>query len=363
MQKMTRRGFLRTSAGAAAAAMLASTGVNRLLAQGTELPTLVTSIRSLSNPYHNSWNLGARFFAATVGADHVTLFTEGNSQKGIADINSMLASTGGKMILDVDPNDSPDARPIVEACVEAGAFVVTQWNKPNDLHPWDFNPNYVAHISFDGVTYGKATAEALFEAMGGSGGIIALGGIAANVPAYERKMGLDEALAANSDVELLDFQICDWSNTKAFDTVAASITRFGDAIKGVWAANDDMAMGALEALRQEGLAGTIPVTGIDGTKLAVEAVLAGEAAATVAWDPFWQGGMSLSIGLKAFLGEFDPADEPEEHREFYGTGILVTKDNVEEYYNKNVLDVPVIDWDDIWGRVTGQIQYREAPEE
>ncbi len=363
MNKMSRRGFLRTSAGAAAAAMLASTNLSRLLAQGKELPTLVTSIRSLTNPYHNTWNLGARFFAASVGAEHVTLLTEGNSEKGIADIKSMLAKTGGKMVLDVDPNDSPDARPIVEACVDAGAYVITQWNKPDDLHPWDFNPYYVSHISFDGIRYGKETAEALFKAIGGKGGIVALGGIPANVPAVERRAGLDMALEDNPDMELLDWQIANWSETEAFDKVAAWLTRFGSDVKGIWAANDNMAIGALEALRQEGLAGEVPVTGIDGTKLAVEAVLAGEAAATVAWDPFWQGGMSLSIGFKAFMGEFDPAAEPEEHREFYGTGVLVTAENVEDFYNNNVLDVPRIDWDDIWGRVTGQIEYRDLKSE
>jgi ribose transport system substrate-binding protein len=244
-------------------------------------------------------------------------------------------------------------------CVEAGVYVLTQWNKPADLHPWDYNPFYVAHISFDGVRYGQETAQALIDAMGGSGGIVALGGIANNVPAIERKEGLDLALEENPDVELLDFQIANWSETEAFDTVTAWLTRFGSDVKGIWAANDNMGVGALEALRGEGLAGEVPVIGIDGIKTAVEAVLAGEFAATVAWDPFWQGGMGLSIPYHAAIGEFDPAEEPEEHREFYGQGILITSENAEEYYNTNVLDVPKVDWSDIWGRVTGQIRYPE----
>ena len=171
---------------------------------------------------------------------------------------------------------------------------------------------------------------------------MALGGIPANVPAIKRREGLDVALAANPDVELLDWQIANWSETEAFDKVAAWMTRFGSDIKGIWAANDNMAMGALEALRAEGLAGQVLVSGVDGTHLAVEGIMAGEVAATVASDPFWQGGMSLSIGLKAFMGEFDPATEPEDHREFYGTGILVTKDNAQEFYNSNILDVPTL---------------------
>ena len=44
-----------------------------------------------------------------------------------------------------------EARTIVEDCANAGTYVVTQWNKPDDLHPWDINPHYVAHMSFDGV--------------------------------------------------------------------------------------------------------------------------------------------------------------------------------------------------------------------
>ena len=99
----------------------------------------------------------------------------------------------------------------------AGAYVVTQWNKPDDLHPWDFDPNYVAHISFSGVPSGKAMAEALFKAMGGKGGIVALGGIDSNVPAIERKAGLDRRSRMPASVELLDFQVANWNAQEALD--------------------------------------------------------------------------------------------------------------------------------------------------
>ena len=45
------------------------------------------------------------------------------------------------------------------------------------------------------------------------------------------------------------------------------------------------------------------------------------------------------------------------HREFYGKGMVVTNSNAKSYYNTDVLDIPKIDWNDIWGRVTGQIKY------
>jgi ribose transport system substrate-binding protein len=201
-------------------------------ARAAGAPTLVNSIRSLSNPYHATWNQGGQAFAKSVGADYVVLVTEGSSQKGIADIRAILAKTGGNMVLNLDANDSADTRPIVEACQEAKAHVLTQWSKSADLHPWDHDPYYVAHISYDNLKYGEGTGNALIAAMGGKGGIVALGGQIANSTSIERKQGLDKALAAHPDVHLLDFQAADWQSIKAHDTVSAWLTRFGSDITG-----------------------------------------------------------------------------------------------------------------------------------
>jgi ribose transport system substrate-binding protein len=321
-----------------------------------EQPTLVNSIRSLSNPYHATWNQGGAAFAKSIGAEYVTLVTEGNSEKGIADIRAIIQKTGGNMVLNVDPNDAPDARPIVDACMKSGVYLTSQWTRPADLHPWDSNPFFVCYITFDNLKYGEATANELIKAIGGSGGIVALGGILASSAETGRHAGLEKALAANPGVKLLDFQVANWKSTEAYPIVSAWLTRFGDQIKGIWCANDDMATGALEALRAEGLAGKVLVTGIDGIKLAVDGIRAGEIVATVSWDPYWQGSMGLSIAYGAKTGKFDPTKEPREHREFYGTGVLVTKDNVEEYYQTHIESEPKIDFNGYWGRCTGQVR-------
>jgi ribose transport system substrate-binding protein len=166
-----------------------------------------------------------------------------------------------------------------------------------------------------------------------------------------------EALKANPGVQLLDLQVANWSATEALQKTNAWLTQFGDKIGGIWAANDDMALAAVEALRSDGRAGKVPVTGIDGIQLAVEAINKGEMAGTVAWDPYWQGGMGLSIGYHAKTGAFDPAKEPKDHREFYGKGVIITADNAKEYYESNIKNPEKLDWNDIWGRVSGKIQY------
>ena len=63
-----------------------------------------------------------------------------------------------------------------------------------------------------------------------------------------------------------------------------------------------------------------------------------------------------SIGLAALNKKFDPAKEPLEHREFYGKAVLITRDNVDDYYKNNIDSKPTLDWNDLWGRVVGPIR-------
>jgi ribose transport system substrate-binding protein len=350
-QHVERRRLLQTAGFASLAGLLPR------VARAADAPTLVTSIRSLSNPYHAIWKEGADAFAKAAGLQNVTLVSEGNSEKSIADIRAMIAKTNGNMVLNCDPNDTPDARPVAEICSKAGVYLVTQWNKPTDLHPWDFNPYYVSHIEFNGVRSGREIAEMLFKAMGGSGGFVALGGMISTTAAIERRRGLDLALKANPNVKLLDFQTANWKSQEAYDITSGWLTRFGDKIKGIWAANDDMGVGALEALRAEGLAGKVPIVGVDGIKAAVDGVRTGEFVCTITSDPYWQGGMGLAIPLAAKRGVFDPAKEPHLHREFYAQVTEITKANVAEYIKTQVQAHPVLDYKDLWGRVVGPIVY------
>ena len=328
---ISRRGILTAGSAATAAAALNMPFVRT--ARAADAPTLVTSIRSLSNPYHAVWKAGRGGLRQGRRLEHVTLVSEGNSEKGIADIRAMIAKTGGNMVLNVDPNDTPDARPIVEACAKAGVYVVTQWNKPADLHPWDFNPYYVSHIEFDGVTSGEDIADTLFKAMGGKGGIVALGGMISTTAAIERKKGLDRALAANPEHQAARLPgRATGRRRRPSTSPAAWLTRFGDQIKGSGPPTTTWAPARWKRCAPRAWPGKIPIVGIDGIKAAVDAVKAGEFACTITSDPFWQGGMGLSLGLPRQDGQVRPrqgaAAAP---RVLWQRTFRSTKDNVEEY--------------------------------
>ena len=264
-ETINRRNLLLASAyglGGAAAAGLMGPGMARAAIAD---PTIAWSYRNRTNPYWNEIVSGGEAFIESLGKfkDALThLINEGSSEKSLADVKALLAKTNGDLALAIDTNDAPNARPVVEACVEAGAYVSTLWNKTDDLHPWDFGDNYVSHMSWSDEKPAEQTARILIEAMGGKGGVVHLGGIASNNPAIERLQGLKNALADYPDVELLDSQPADWDTQKANQIMSSFITRYGDEITGVHCANDTIGYGVLEALRAEGM--EVPIVTYDG---------------------------------------------------------------------------------------------------
>jgi ribose transport system substrate-binding protein len=294
---------------------------------------LVQSIRSLSNPYHAEWAKGGEMFAASVGMPVQTLTNEGDSQQQLNQIKSVLSS-GKTVVLNADPNTTSDTQAIVRAVQDAGGFVVTQWNKPGELTPAQVGNSWVAHIGFDGNTGGYQTAKALFAGMNNTGGIIALQGILDDVPAKERFAGLQKALSETPGVQLLDQQTAHWTRNEAFQVTQTLLAKHAGQVKGVWAANDDMALGAIEALRAVGLAGKVPIVGAsDAVPEALQDIQAGNTGylATVSTDAYWQGGAGLALAYQAATGKFDVATAPPASRSFYGKEFLVTKANVADF--------------------------------
>ena len=312
--------------------------------------TLATSVRSLENPYLADVATGGKMFAETIGYPYVVLTTEASSEKQLNDIKALVSRTGGNVVFYIDPNESPNCVPIAKALDEAGVYFVTFWNKPDDLKVWDF-PHWVCHMNYDGVDSGQFIATELFKTFKtpNKGKIIALQGMLANTSAIERWEGLSKALKANPDVEMVAYESAGWERVQAFEKTSSMIVAHPD-IDGIWAANDNMAMGALEALRAAGLAGKVKVCGVDGIDEMIRAIANGEAAATCFADPKWQGGISLSMALAAKEGRINVSSLPKEKRQFYAKMININADNVDEIIRTYLEGTPEFDYTDYWGR-------------
>jgi len=145
------------------------------------VPAMAWIYRNRSNPYWNAIASGGEAFVESIGVDKsepIHLIDEGSSEKSLADVKTLLAKTSGNLALAIGANDGPNGRPIVEAVAAAGGYVCTIRNKTDDLHPWDFGDNYVARATWSSVDPAADASRIVFEAMGGKGRVVGLGGMA-----------------------------------------------------------------------------------------------------------------------------------------------------------------------------------------
>lgn len=312
--------------------------------------TLAISIRTLSSPYQVMYKVGAESFAKQVNLPLDVLTTEANSQKGLTDIKSEVARRGGNVAFFIDPNDASDAVPIAKTLEPAGVYFVTWWSKPADVKVWDY-PHWIAHVSFDGFAAGTYTATELFKTFKtpGKGKIIALQGRLGDTPNAERWQGLQQVLSQNPGIQLLQWESAQWDRTQAYNDTKAMLVAHPD-IDGVWTANDDMAMGAIQALKEAGLAGKVLVSGCDGIPEMFDAIKNGLAAATILNDGKYQAELGLAMALAAKEGKLDVASLPQKYRQFEIPAVNVNRENVNQVVHDYLENTPTYDLTDFFAK-------------
>lgn len=319
---------------------------------------LVNSMRELSQPYHADLNKGGRAFARWAGLEgqYVLQLNQGDTDKQIALMRSILATNPRCTIFNVEPNADVAVKPMVETAQRTGAWIVTHWAHLPGMHPFGGYDHWVAHVAVNSEAVGTAVSEQLVAAIGGKGGIVVLHGRLDTDPAQKRFAGLKSVLAKHPGVTVLAEQPANWDRRAAFPIMQAWLAKFGASIRGVWAANDDMALGALEALRAAGLAGRIPVVGVDGIPEAIAAIGRGELTATVSSDAFYQGSIGLAMGVCVLTGQAPPPDRwTKAQREYYLRTVVITRENVVRYASEPAAESYVSEWqcDQLWSRSTG----------
>lgn len=323
---------------------------------------VLVGVGALASPYFQDVITGVKTMATDLGLtdDQVVVYESGfDGQKLVNDLTAALASDEGDAIILADPASPAFTKPLVDLAALNGARLVTWWNRPADIHPWDTGDGaWIANQSFDMVKTSKAVSEALFATFGNKGGVVALGGVPDNPTAKDRLAGLEAALAENPDVVLLDSQPGNWQQTVAQDLTTQFLAKFGDELSGVWAANDSMGLGSLEALRAEGKNGQILSTGMDGTKDVFDALKAGDLAAVGSYDGVYQGAQSLALAYAAAACDVIPADLTNEQRDYYLKTALVTKDNVDQFLAPR--DLSALTYEalkaDFWANVDGAVR-------
>lgn len=310
------------------------------------------SIRGLENPYIATIADGMDMFCEYLDSigqkyEKQVLDSGGSNDVEIDNMKQFAAKAGGNAIAYADPNESAIAPSLAEAMAESGGYLGTAWNKPDDVGPQDYDPNWVIHTSADNVANGKATAKALFDSMGGKGKIFVIEGMLGNTASNSRVEGLEEALAEYPDIEVAHQDTGNWATNEALTLVETWLNDTPD-VGGVWCANDNMATGALQALDAKGLKGKVGVTGIDANPDIVEGVKDGSVIATVSSNGYLQGGYTLAVCYAVWTGLITTEELPENYRTFLTPAIMITKDTVDDYVTEYVDSIPEYNFSDIW---------------
>ena len=181
----------------------------------------------------------------------------------------------------------------------------------------------VSYVGTDNRKGGSLAAQRLIEKLGGKGEVALISGVPGNESQDARAQGCIEALAAAPGIKLVAQQPANSERSLGL-TVMENILTAHPNVKGVFATNDQMALGAMEALDARNLRGKVAIVGFDATKEAVQATVEGRLAGSVAQNPRAMGQRGVEAALAALDGR------PVEKRIDTGTE-MVTAENAAKY--------------------------------
>lgn len=195
---------------------------------------------------------------------------QNNSAKQVSDVETLLAR--GVDVLMISPLTSDALTPAVMDAMATGVKVVTLDRK--------VNVPVTVHVGALNRPIGVQAGQFLVNTLGGIGNVIEIQGTAGASATVDRHDGFEEALAG-SGLTIIASQHADYLRENALKFMEDQLQRFGPGeIQAVYAHNDEMALGAIQALEAAGRLDEVKVVGIDGQETAFEAIKASKLAAT-----------------------------------------------------------------------------------
>lgn len=276
--------------------------------------TIGLALSTLQNPFFVTLRDGAQEAADAAGAELVVADAQDDAQTQASDMEDFI--TRGVDVIIVNPVDSAAVVSSVEAANDADIPVVTV-DRASD------GGEIAAHVASDNVQGGEMACEFLIEEIGGSGTVAQLEGIPGTSAAQDRGQGCQQALDAAADVELVSTQTANFDREEGF-SVAQNIFQANPDLNGLFAQNDEMALGAVEAAREAGTLGDLVIVGFDAVDDALAAIEAGDMEGTIAQQPAEMGRLSVEAAVSIANGESVEEFTPVEV-------VLVTQENVGDF--------------------------------
>jgi simple sugar transport system substrate-binding protein len=163
---------------------------------------------------------------------------------------------------------------------------------------------YVSYLGSDFLEEGRKAARIMADLTDGSARIVELAGTVDSAPANDRYTGFREILKDYPQMQIIASESGDFTRARGREVMAAFLLEHGDEITALYAHNDDMALGAIQAIEEYGLkpGQDIKIVSIDAARGAFEAMIAGKLNATVECNPLL-GPQFFDLALKVVNGQ------------------------------------------------------------
>ncbi len=248
--------------------------------------------------------------------DFIYTDAKNDNNKQIADVQDLV--TRGIDLLIISPREAEPLTPIVSEVYRKGIPVIT-------LDRNIVTTDYTCFIGASNLEIGRKAGERMVEELGGKGVVVEIEGILGATPTIERSKGFHEVVDKYKEIKVVLKRPADYLREPARKIMEDALQAH-KKIDGVYAHNDEMALGALAAAKAVGKDKGMVIIGIDGQKEAFKAIMRGEMSATYIYPNGSRE--AIETALKILKGEKVP-------KHISLPTVEVTKENVEKYYDPN----------------------------
>ncbi len=234
-----------------------------------------------ANPFRIAETQSIKDEAAKRGIKLITTNAQSDLNKEISDIQSMIAQ-GAKALI-ISPLNSEGLDPALEAAKAAKVPIMTIDRLLTSKTPCQ---DYIGWVGSNFVTQGQRAADAMMRVTGDKGKLaILLGAPGVNVTTDRNKGFLDQLKAKGSKLEIVAQQAADYVREKG-QRVTEQMLQSNPDITAIYAHNDEMALGAVAALKAAGKQpGDVKIITIDGTRGAVQGLVNGWISGVIESNP------------------------------------------------------------------------------
>lgn len=265
---------------------------------------IAIATRDFSNPYWAALRDGAVDQGKAMG---VEVNVQAGSSETDADGENQKISTMANQAFTcfgvVPVNDTNVITPLVPVA-RKGIPILNLDSKISDAASSAAGVTYKSFIGSDNVTAGQIAGKAILDKVGAGSEVVILQGIAGEQNGINRVKGFTEATGGKLTV--VQMAPADYEEAKALQ-VAAAMLKVHPNIKGIFAANDTMGLGAVTAVSNAGLTGKIAIVSVDGIGAALDAVKSGTLTGTVTQYPYAEGQMAVESCVALAKGKSIPA--------------------------------------------------------